>query len=86
MSGWMTRIVFPVVAGFGFYQVLKPEPTPDQLQRMKDPDMILMGQLIRGGGASELSTLRQETKQRTRELAQEYGKELEEKEAKDSKK
>lgn len=53
---------------------------------MKDPDMVLMGQLIRGGGASELSTLRQETKQRTRELAQEYGKELEEKEAKDSKK
>ena len=53
---------------------------------MKDPDMILMGQLIRGQGASELSTLRQETKQRTRELAQEYGRELEEKEAKDSKK
>ena len=44
--------------------------------------MALMGQIIRGQGASDLSTLRQETKQRTKELAQQYGKEQEEADSK----
>jgi len=35
--------------------------------------MVLMGQMIRGQGASDLSTLRSETKQRTKDLAKEYG-------------
>ena len=45
-----------------------------------------MGQMIRGQGASELSTLREETKRRTREMAAEYGKQKqeEEEEAKNS--
>jgi len=82
MSGWMSRIVFPVVAGIGFYQLLKPEPNPEQIKKLKDPEMVLMGQLIRGQGASELSTLRQETKQRTKDLVQEYGKQKEEEDSK----
>ena len=44
-----------------------------------------MGQMIRGQGASDLSTLREETKRRTREMAAEYGKQKqEEEEAKNS--
>jgi hypothetical protein len=44
-----------------------------------------MGQMIRGQGASELSTLREETKRKTREMAAEYGKQKqEEEEAKNS--
>ena len=39
--------------------------------------MALMGQLIRGQGAAELSTLREETKKRTREMAAEYGRQKE---------
>merc|ERR1711982_23775 len=73
---WFGRIVFPTILGFGAYYVLVPAPV-DQEKKLKNPEMALMGQLIRGQGAAELSTLREETKKRTREMAAEYGRQKE---------
>ena len=75
MSSILSRVVAPVVFGIGAYYALVPTPKVEDESQLSDEEK-LMRATMRATNKSDLSSLREETNRKRKEMAEAYGRQL----------